>query len=325
MSTAETGALVTPQEEPEILKQINEAMSKNIDASEMVISRVAILQPNSPEIAESVPGYKAGMLVDSQTREILTINIKPPWLVGQVDESELRPIPIMPFVNVFKLPTEFIKWIPRNEREAFRAAHPDHKFDWEWKSLDRNDPRVREGVWPALGGTFAGRKPPVTDNSNHLILPLNMQEKLPLSNFMVQTFSRTSAPTGKTMTSHIASLKMQNLRAWDRVFYLYTTQEKNNDGTFFVTRLAKGPLTKDCVQSFVLDQILSMARALSEPTSGPMLQTILINSAHLGGEHGTDESSASGGVSTGNQDDPFAPDAAGSAVEGKAAEPAKQF
>lgn len=294
-------SLATMQTESEVLKQIQQAIDANTHPSDLLIARLAIMQGLSPEIADQVPGYKQGMLIDNVTRSILTDYIKPPWLkAAGVADEELTPVHCLLLVPMFKLPTEFIKWIPRDERKE------TDEFPYEWKTLDRNDPRVKEGVWRSLGGTFKGKRPPVTDNTNYLIGPIDLQTKMLKCNPLVATFSRTSSPAGKQLTTQVASHKMQNLMPWDRCYWLWTKQEEYDDGKAYVMQIARGPLLSECAEKIVRVQVIEQAKALSQPKIGQVFQEMMINAAFFGDDHGTGDGEA---LSTGNQqtaeDDPF--------------------
>lgn len=301
--------------EPELLRQIRDAISRNVDATERRISRLAILQSKSPEIDDKVQGYEEGMLIDNQTREVLSTYGKPPWLLDKnIPEANLQPIHYLPFVSVFKLPTEFIKWIKKEEREEYRRTHPGHTDDWEFKTLDRNEPRVKAGIWESLGGSYKGKKPPVTDNGNFLILPLDLVEKIAKSYFTVATFSRTSAKTGHTLTNWMETSGMQDIQPWERVYYLWTKKEKFTDGSAYTLQLAKGPKTAGFLSQGVLDHIQMMALALSneevaegqKETNGERFQKIIINSASQPKDE-LSSGNTEGGPDGSEEEDPFAP------------------
>lgn len=302
MSTGETGSrMVVAEELPEILKEIQAAIDANTSESEIRISRLAIMQPQSPEITGQQMGYKPGMLVDSITREVLTDLGLPPWLLQKgVPEADLKPMHFALIVPVFKLPTEYIKWVKRNERKEGMDR-------WEFKTLDKNDPRVKAGVWKSLGGTFGlkpedkGKAPPVTDNCNYLCLVIDPKTGKPKTNFLVATFSRTSAEAGKQLATALAANKMQGLMPWGCTFWLYTEARQYmqpgepKPTTAYVMRVTRGPESGSIVFSNAQTEILMMARALSAPASGVLLQTAFINSADLDAAEHEDDGSGSGG------------------------------
>lgn len=302
MSTTE---VIVPQADSEVLRQIQQAFDANVNnESEMRVSRIAIAQPGTPEIAESKPGYKSGMLLDSITREPLTDFIKPPWLIERgVKEEELMPVHAALFVPVFKLPSEYIKWIKREDRVAGGKR-------WEFKTLDKNDPRVLAGVWKSLGGTFGtqeadkGKPPPVTDNCNYLGLVINPTDGLPKANFLVATFARTSANAGKVLTTALGTNRMQGMMPWDRTFWLWTElkpyQKPGEPKPTFsnIIHVVRGPESRKILQLPAYEQVLSMARALSAPSTGIILQTAFINAADL---EGSDDHSEEGGVAADKQ------------------------
>lgn len=323
MSDQETGVTV-PQAESELLKQIQQAFDANVNPeSEFRVSRLTIAQPGTPEISEQRAGYKSGMLLDSLTREPLTDFIKAPWLIERgVKEEDLQPLHCALIVPVFKLPTEYIKWYKRDERQPGQDR-------WEFKTLDRNDPRVKAGVWKSLGGTFGtdpkdkGKAPPVTDNCNYLCLVIDPKTGLPKCNFIVATFSRTSAEAGKQLTTAIGTNRMQGHMPWDRCFWLYTElkpfQKPGNPKPDYanVVHVTRGPLAKDVVNPSTFQEILMMARKLSAPSTGLLLQTAFINSADMDSTEDSDDHG--GGGSNPQQtleEDPF---------QNPATEPAEEF
>lgn len=310
MSGQEAGVTV-PQTDAELLKQIQQAYDANVNPeAEFRVSRVAIAQPGTPEISEQRPGYKSGMLLDSITREPLTDFIKAPWLLERgVKEEECPQMHCGLIVPVFKLPSEYIKWYKRDERQPGGDR-------WEFKTLDKNDPRVKAGVWKSLGGTFGtdpkdkGKAPPVTDNCNYLCLFIDPKTGMPKTNFLVQTFARTSAEAGKQLTTAIGTNKMQGLLPWDRCFWLYTElkpfQKQGDPKPTYanVIHVTRGPLSRDIVKPATLQEILTMARALSAPNTGMILQTAFINAADLEASDESDDAPHGAGGQT-VEEDPF--------------------
>lgn len=273
---SENKELVDPNEvmNSEAYRELEQAFHDNVDiGAELQISRVAIMQPQSPEVTNQEPGYRAGQLADNLTREVLSHFIKQPWLKGKVPDDELGDVNVMAVVPIFKLPTEFIKW--KDLKTEGRGFH--------FKTLDPRDPRVREGVWPPRGtwGNKPGQEgaPPVTENMNFLCVVLNPTET-PFEvqvTFIVVTFSRTSATAGKRFLQHILQNKMNKLPFWGRVFYIWTKKETNEAGVFYVMKIAKGPRTQD-VAPHILDECFMMAKRLSESRE---FQETMINAAHL--------------------------------------------
>jgi hypothetical protein len=291
--------LIQPDSELDIIKQINKAIENNTTASDIRISRLAIQQPLSPESAEQRPGYEQGQIFDNLTREVLSTKGKPPWLIEKgVKEDTLTPLHYCLVALNFKLPSEYIKWIPRLEQEAGGDR-------WEFKTLDPKDPRVVDGVWVSHGGKFTGKKPPVTINTNYMLLNIDPELKMPNGYFRVLSASRSSAGVGQTIASILQGHKMQNICPWDRCYYLYTTR-KDVPKTHYIYQIARGPLLKDVVEPWVSAQCMAIGKSLVGP-SGELFQSIIINAATLGESEHTD--AADDVVSTGNQqsasDDPF--------------------
>jgi len=286
-------AIVADAEEMALIQQ---AIDANVDQSELQISRLAIMQPQSPEITGQEMGYVQGQIVDNISREIYTNYVNPPWLAGKVEADKLSPIHCCLIVPIFKLPSEYIKWIKKDEQEPGGDM-------WEWKTLDQGDPRVREGVWSPVG-TYKGDKPPVTSNINMLCLVLDFVTGAAKSSFIVATFTRTSFSTGKNLVSQCKQHGMSGLPYWGRTYWLYTKVETrmvgNTDSTFYIYKVAKGPALT-AVNDKADQTIKQFALWLADPDLGRVRQESLINSAEIGTEH--TEGAAEG--ATAEDDDPF--------------------
>lgn len=310
--------LIDPSNEEymDAVRAVQEAIDSNVGETELTFSRLAFMQPGSPEVASQEPGYKIGQVVDSINREIYSDYSKPPWMVDKgIDPGELNNVHWCLLMPVFKLPTEFIKWIPRNEREPGDPL-------WEFKTLDAEDERVVEGCWPntVRGGKWGttpetkNERPPVTDNNNFLVLVIDLEAKVAKGNFIVATFSRTSSKAGRTLSNYCNGHKMEGLPYFGRCYYLHTKTESNDDGTFVVGHIAKGPRSDQAVQQYIMQMALSMGRWLAEgdPRDGPgrERQERIINAADFGvedAEHGGKSREAPAdkpGVDEG-EEDPF--------------------
>lgn len=274
---------------------IQEAIDANVDQSELQISRLAIMQPQSPEITGQEMGFSPGQIVDNINREIYTDHVNPPWLAGKVEADKLSPVYCCLIVPIFKLPSEYIKWIKKDEQEPGGDM-------WEFKTLDQNDPRVREGVWAPIG-TFKGDKPPVTSNINMLCLVLDAVTGIAKSSFIVATFTRTSFSTGKNLVTQCKQHGMSGLPYWGRTYWLYTKPETrmvgSTESTYCIYKIAKGPAL-EAVNGNAERTIRKFALWLADPELGRVRQESLINSAEIesGGEptQSTEE----------DDDDPFA-------------------
>src|SRR5690606_11758572 len=110
------------------------------------ISRLTILQPLSPEIKNGTPGYSKAQIIDNVSREIYSEEIKAPWLVSKpgIDPSQVQKYNVLRFVPIVVLPKEYIKWKDRKKEG----------IGYHFKSLDKNEQRVREGIYVNQGGTF---------------------------------------------------------------------------------------------------------------------------------------------------------------------------
>jgi hypothetical protein len=283
MATAGSGTMTTTEPlSDDQMRLINAAYQDNVcQEAEVKTSRVAILQPGSPEIAGGVTGYSPGHLIDNVSRELLSQSRKQPWLKAKgVPESELSDVPCMCIAAVMKLPTEFVHWLGKDERKE-----GDPPFDW--KTLDPTDPRVRAGVWKNRGGTYGSRpdqkgRPPVTDHINFLIVVLDIENKRLKTNFIIESFSRTSADAGKQLTTFIQGHGLVNLPPWGQTYWVYTKKEFNqqHNSYYYYKNVAPGPLFNDiCPDQEPL--IRGMALWLADQQSGKGRQEALLNMSQM--------------------------------------------
>jgi hypothetical protein len=231
------------------MKGIFNTFDENVNAgTEIKISRISIMQPGSPEIANSVCGYEAGSLIDNFSREVLTTKLASPWLDGKVDVSERPKVHTCLIIPAFKLPTEFIKW--KNLKTEGRG--------WHFKTCDRNDARVKEGIWKNAGGTWGTKEgqtgaPPVTENSNYLCLIIKKIDDgfKCINGGIIVTFCKTSFNAGKKLTTFIRQGFQDGIPPFGNVFYLYTIKESDPDSnsTFYRMDIAKCGLTKNIIPS----------------------------------------------------------------------------
>jgi hypothetical protein len=275
--------------------EVEKAFYENVEAGEVKISRCAILQPGSDEIAGEVAGYSGGMIVNNNTREIYTRKIMSPWLLGKVSNNELFEAHAILIQPVFKLPNEYIKWKDRTTEGR----------GWHFKTLDKRDPRVRAGVWSKDGGTWGTKEgqegaPPVTVNCNYLCNILDASDpSITLANNIIITFCKTSSRAGIDLTTAIATGLQKRIPPFGAAYYVYTTREKNDDGTFYKMNCvgfssSVNPIATINQRAF-LDAI-AMHKKLSTPVSGYNLQCGLLSMASLEGED------SDGQKHNGNQD-----------------------
>lgn len=259
------------------LKQSLEAFDDNVNTSEVLFSRMGIMQDKTPEIVDQVEGYKQGQLFDNQTREVLTKKLSAPWLVGKVDEDSIPKHDVCLIVPIFKLPSEFVKWKDRNAGEK----------GWEFKTLDRSDPRVRAGLWPKSGGTWGnkpeerGKKPPITENINYLCLVINVADNTVIKNFIIVTFAVTSFKAGQKLTTSISEFKSKNIPPFGMTYYLYTYQTANaSNQKYYAMGVQVGPLITK-VNPEVIPDIANMVKFLSDKEHGKERQETLLNAADV--------------------------------------------
>lgn len=172
------------------------------DRDELVIPRAALLQALSPDVVDSQTtpegkDLKAGMLINSLTREIL---------------------PDV-FIPVFYFPS----WVRFNPRDP-KAFGYDPAFgpgDVIWRSNDRTDPRVVEEA--KFGPN--GETPLATMFMNFFSYFPGVQ--MPV----VVSFSKTSIKAGKRLLS-LARFSGKDIFA--QKYRLSVKKEQNDKGTYFV-------------------------------------------------------------------------------------------
>lgn len=293
--------------------QFFEAQSENIGQGEVQIARLAMIQPQSPEITQRVSGYEQGMIVDNKTRQILSTFGPPPWMIAKgIQPKELTPRHYLEVALIFKLMNEYIKWIKIEDRV-------EGGDNWEFKTLDATDPRVIDGCYPPVGrwGTRGeDTSPPVTENRNILLLPLDDEGKMKTF-CTIGTFSRTSAQAGKDLTKFIETQRLQDLFPWSTSCYLTTIQKTEGRKTWMEYQmfpgrpiLRKNDQRKDMLcPPFGIDIVrtcMTMGVALMDKTHGRTMQSNLLN-AQIGDDATVVSHDASNGTEAGQVSKPADP------------------
>jgi hypothetical protein len=297
------------EDDQDVMRMIDEAQAKNIGLGEIKISRIAIGQPGTPEIAGKQDGYKGmeGCFLDNITREIISTHGKAPWMLAKgARPQDLADIHFLPVVPIFKLPIEYAKWPNLEERKAGQRI-------FHWKSLDVTEARVREGLW-APKGTLKSEKgvpPPVTEHINWLVQPLKVDmsgEKpvlYPNGNVMIASYSRTSFPAGQAMTRNVETLKAnKHLSAWYQVQYIWTPDkpEQNEKGTFYVADVAPGPMLTEVRDGrAVRDLAKNLAMKFADPSNGRSMQELYLNAAAFAEEGDSGSTGSETTVPTGSE------------------------
>lgn len=212
------------------------AMQDNISSASVRHARLAIVQTNTPEVSDGMPGYKAGMLMTNTEKQVLSNYIKMPWLLGTgINADEVKHVHCLQILPIFKLPDEYIAWISRKERKEGDGL-------WHWKSMVRSK-EVLQGLPDWRGGKWKKSdtqpSPPVTENCNVLFVPLTQDGEF-LGGPIVASFSRTSFKTGEKLVNACAQHLHMKLPWWGRTYWLYTEPKENELGKFHVMRFARG-------------------------------------------------------------------------------------
>jgi len=286
-----------PENWEQDMADIEAATQENIGVGEIQISRISIAQPTTKEVARKVAGtsWDGGVLFDNMAREIVSIEGKAPWLMKEgVAPDKLLPRHYLPFVPIIRLPSEYVLWPNKDERQQGLTM-------FHWKELDPMNPKVREGLWPPKGTWVApvkGQAPPVTEHLNILGIGLN-DDGSKRTGLMIASFSKTSFKTGQKLVSSCVQQKMNRLPFWGRVKWLFTDQRDEGTQTWFVLRFANGPRlvefgSEENRESGLMTELFrecfAEAKALSDPTpsemnpritTGKYLQELYINAAQF--------------------------------------------
>lgn len=197
-----------------------------------------------------------------------------------------------------------------------------------WKSLDSQDPKVRQGSWPPIGiwkkptDPTARQSPPVTQNMNFLCAVLHPSTYEVLNAMIVLTFAKTNFKAGKRLYTACMNHRMQQLPTWGISYYLFTSFHQFPKGSAYIYNVAKGPLTKKIKPEPEFEEtIFAIARGLADSTKvdshrtqGRINQEMVINSAvlmeeadeELGeGDELAEAGAAGAGENQGTQDIPF--------------------
>lgn len=233
LAVQQTGQLATQQEEdyglsPEELAAIAQASGQNTNANEIQISRLAIMQKNSPECEDNNPAYKDGMMVDNKTRVIYSTYGPPPWLTEKgLDPKAIEAVHYVRFLPIFKLPNEFIHW--KNRSTEGTGFH--------FKTLDEKDQRVRAGSFPPFGNWKPDpanpqqKAPPVTNNINYLGVLINEAGEV-ISDYIIVTFAKGNTNVGKKITTALQYVTANKKPYWSFCVGLFTYWNKVEKGSY---------------------------------------------------------------------------------------------
>lgn len=170
---------------------------EEFDPSQITIPRAKLLQGLSPEVQQNPKEFYAGMIINSITKEQLTLSF----------------IPLKKF-------TTFARFNPRDNRD------PNFNKDFApgemiWRSNDPNDPRVKEEAkWGANG------EPPLATTFMNFLVYVE-GSTMPV----VLSFSRTSYTAGKNFYTMAVGY---GGAMYGHKYQLEAVQETNSKGTFYV-------------------------------------------------------------------------------------------
>lgn len=256
----------------EELAMLNEANEENTSASEIQISRLAVMQKNSPECENNNPEYKDGMLVDNKSRAIYSTFGPPPWLTEKgIDPSTIEGVHYVRFLPIFKLPNEFIHW--KNRTTEGKGMH--------FKTLDPNDARVKAGCFPPFGHwkpdpSSPIKASPVTNNINYLGVLVDAEGN-PISEYIISTFAKGNTNVGKKITTALQYVKGNRKPYWSLCVGLYTWWNKTEKGSYHALEAAiikQQPRTPH-----VLKMCKDIALFLGDKTQGVARQEAFLNAA----------------------------------------------
>lgn len=175
---------------------------------DLIIPRVKLLQPLSPEVVEKPKEFQGGLLINSLTLEVL-----PEY-----------------FIPIFKF-TNWIRWNPRDANKP--GFHPDFPpGEMLWRSDDPFDPRVQDE------GKFGpnGEPPLATKFLNFFsIFP-----GVPMP--IIVSFSKTSFKAGKQLMS-LAQFSQGDM--FSKKYKLSSKLEKNDQYSFWVLTVEQAGKASD--------------------------------------------------------------------------------
>lgn len=262
-AASQGGELAEAMLSKEDLALLTTEMEGNISEYSVKHARLAIVQPGTPEVTEQVPGYKAGQLMTNTEKQVISMYTKQPWLLGNtgVNADELKLVNCLEVLCCFKLPDEYIQWVPKAERTEGEGL-------WKFKTLIRT-PEVINGLPDWRGGKWRKSdtqpSPPVTENCNLLIAPLNQAGDFSMAP-IVASFSRTSFKTGEKLVNACRQHRHMQLPWHGRTYWLWTEFQDKEKGKYWRLRMSRGrPLTElpDWREKNAV--LLTIARALANP------------------------------------------------------------
>jgi len=279
----ENNLSTTEQINAQMLLQADKAFQENFDLGEYRVTRLSICQGTTKEIAQQLDGYSLGQIISSVSREVLSKKGPPPWLKAK-GVANPTPCHYLPVVIVMKLPTEYTEWVPKNEQKEGESPIA-------FKSLDPKNERVLNGTYKSKGGRFDpgpnNSAPPITAGINYMVLPFDEETKLIKEGFAVNTFARTSYPTGTLLTTQIQNRRAQKVFPWNTVYYLYTTPKPTKKGITQIWQVAYGGLVKDICPD-LQSMAVQMAVDLSNPETGRTMMETILNAVELTTDHDED-------------------------------------
>lgn len=266
------------------IDDLKDATMENVDASEIKIPRMAIMQPTSPLVAGRDADFKSGQVIDNVDHILLSREVRSPWLEGKVEPSAIPTIDAVLFLPIFKLPTEAVKWKDRDT---------EGKGMW-WKTLDLKDRRVREGCWPPHGVWQAAegankKSPPVTINTNFAgaVYDPENPNSGPLLEACIGTFAKTSSGAGKDLITKVSSGMRSNIPIFGRLYWLWLAELHNDvkKSTYYAFRCSIGPLITEFFNMGALKEAgqsaVSLFNTFRDKENGRAAQEGFLNASSL--------------------------------------------
>ena len=194
---------------------------ENVEASDLLIPRLAILQALSPQCnpnkPEHIEGATPGQICDVGLGELLTS----PALFLPVHFSKV-----------------WIEWAPRNTGKGLVAIHPDNSVLADCKPDDKGKPIVqvgdRKGNYVAETAQFFGFN--LSSNSQMCFIPMTSSQ---LKN---SRKLNTLASSEKAVDSNGNEFTPP---LFYRTYELSVAAESNNDGDWFGWKVDRGPLLQE--------------------------------------------------------------------------------
>ncbi len=184
-------------------------------SEDLVIPRVSILQALSPDVREG--GMTPGVVINSITKETLGDR----------------------FLALFAF-KQYIKF--------------DEAGKMEWKTINRNEPRVAEGL------EWKDDKPPVVTEFLNVLCVFEIDGEWDLSMPVVPSFKKSSLGIGRQFNTLLQMRKRSGKPEYHTPYLLSTFEKQDGQKAWFQPKIVPAPKAKAKVAKDVTDQVVELAK-----------------------------------------------------------------